>query len=230
MGHRVIGADLAGVDIHADLGTVRGRNALAAALEQAAETPIDGIVAAAGIGWAEDAAEIVSVNYFGALAAVESVKPLMKEADHPNAVVVASTAALLDTSPTIIAACLAGDEEAARNAAREQPMHAYSSSKAALALWVRREAVLPDWAGDGVCLNAVAPGGVLTPMTAPFFATGEGRETMARTTPRATRAYAQPLALAEILAMLVTLEGGYVVGQILFVDGGTDAILRPHIL
>lgn len=230
MNCRIISADLAGADINVDLGTTEGRAAFTAAVGHLSEGSVDGVVAVAGIGTAPDAASIVSVNYFGAVATTEGLRAMMAATDPANAVVVASTAALLETSPAIISACLAGDEVAARVAARAEPMLAYSSSKAALALWVRRTAIRPEWAGAGLCLNAVGPGGVVTPMTASFLATEEGREIMARTTPRATANYAKPTALAEMLAFLATMRGGYVVGQVIFVDGGTDAILRPTAL
>ena len=40
----------------------------------------------------------------------------------------------------------------------------YAASKIAVARWVRRHAVLPEWAGAGVRLNAIAPGAIMTPM------------------------------------------------------------------
>ena len=46
---------------------------------------------------------------------------------------------------------------------REQGASVYSSSKRALARWVRR--VSPAWAVDGLRINAVAPGNTSTPMT-----------------------------------------------------------------
>ncbi|HEY6868566.1 MAG TPA: SDR family oxidoreductase, partial [Novosphingobium sp.] len=83
--------------------------------------------------------------------------------------------------------------------------------------------------GAGILLNGVGPGSVLTPMTEPFFATEEGRAMLAMATPIALagRAYGKPEELAEIIAFLATLRGRYLVGQIVYVDGGTEAIKRP---
>ncbi|MFR5011818.1 MAG: SDR family NAD(P)-dependent oxidoreductase [Acutalibacteraceae bacterium] len=46
---------------------------------------------------------------------------------------------------------------------RTQAASCYSSSKHALARWVRR--VSPSWAVDGLRINSVAPGNTTTPMT-----------------------------------------------------------------
>ncbi|WP_205781478.1 hypothetical protein [Planctomonas deserti] len=42
----------------------------------------------------------------------------------------------------------------------------YTTSKLSVARWVRRTAPTESWAGAGIALNAVAPGVILTPMTA----------------------------------------------------------------
>ena len=47
---------------------------------------------------------------------------------------------------------------------RHAPTMAYAASKIALSRWVRRQAVTPLWAGEGIRLNALAPGAVRTPL------------------------------------------------------------------
>jgi hypothetical protein len=44
------------------------------------------------------------------------------------------------------------------------PTMMYGASKIALSRWVRRRAVLPEWAGSGVRMNALAPGAIMTPL------------------------------------------------------------------
>ena len=44
------------------------------------------------------------------------------------------------------------------------PTMMYAASKIAVSRWVRRHAVLPEWAGSGVRLNALAPGAIMTPL------------------------------------------------------------------
>ena len=50
---------------------------------------------------------------------------------------------------------------------------------------------------------------------------------MTNTTPKAVARYADPKDLAEVIGWLVTARTAYLLGQIVFVDGGADAILRP---
>ena len=81
--------------------------------------------------------------------------------------------------------------------------------------------------GAGIMLNGVGPGGVVTPMTVPILASPEGRAAMRQATPIAVPEHGQPEDIAEVLDFLVNLERSYLLGQIIFVDGGTDAYLRP---
>src|SRR5207302_10128690 len=46
------------------------------------------------------------------------------------------------------------------------PVMMYAASKIAVSRWVRRHAVLPEWACSGVRLNALAPGAIMTPLLA----------------------------------------------------------------
>jgi len=98
-------------------------------------------------------------------------------------------------------------------------------AKRALALWVRRHAVTPDWVGAGVRLNAVAPGLVLTPMTS------EGLSQIRATPsyPRPTEEPGRPEEVAALVAHLLSDEGRYAVGSFFVVDGGTDAALNPDL-
>jgi len=225
-GEAVLGVDLAGSDIDADLAHEAGREAMAAAVAARAPEGIAGIAAVAGSARLDEPALIVSVNHFGAVATLERLRPMLAGAARPRAVLVASSAVLLPFDQAIVDACLAGDEAAARAAAIAEPMNAYASSKRGVALWLRREATAARWAGAGIPLNGVAPGTVRTAMTLPLLATAEGRAILAASTPIAVPDYAGPRDLAEALAFLLTMETRYIVGQLLFADGGTDALMR----
>lgn len=78
-------------------------------------------------------------------------------------------------------------------------------------------------------LNGIAPGVVLTTMTKPFFATEKGRAMMASVSPTALadRHHGEASELAEAIAFLATLRGRFLLGQIIYVDGGTEAMARP---
>lgn len=232
-GHRVIGVDLRDVEVIADLSTPSGRAAMTEQVASLASEGIDGLVAVAGVPAPAHPPLLLAVNYFGAIATLELLRPLLLLSEAPRAVAVTSTASLADYDPDIVEACLEGDEAAAlRRAENVDPNSAtgYATSKHALARWVRRAAISADWAGSGILLNGVAPGRTLTPMTAPFFSTEEGRAMLARETPIALSdcPYGRPEELAEVIAFLATLRGRYMTGQILYVDGGTETIKRPE--
>jgi NAD(P)-dependent dehydrogenase (short-subunit alcohol dehydrogenase family) len=179
-GHTVIGVDIKDADITVDLSTDDGRSALVHEVERRAGT-IDGVIAVAGLVAASPVT--VGVNYFGAVATLEGLRPLLAGSDAPRAVIVASLAALEEVDDALYERLLAGDEPGARaeaerigtttNAAGSSDI--YSTTKKAIAQWVRTHAKDPEWAGAGIALNAVAPGVIETPMTAAALQSAEGR-------------------------------------------------------
>lgn len=226
-GHKVIGVDLHGTDISADLSSADGRSAMYDGVVMAAPDGIRAILAGAGVSPPTEAATIVSVNYFGAVATLERLRPLLEGAEHPRAVLIASSAILNTVQSETIAACLGGDEAVAREIAQQHPENAYASSKHALAQWMRAEAA--SWARSGTLLNGVAPGVIRTAMTMPLLETPEGRERLAHAVPCAIERAGEAEEVAELIAFLVTMRSGLMVGQMLFADGGADVILRPNI-
>jgi len=226
-GDRVIGVDLRDADIVADLATPDGRSEMVRGVQAVAPEGIDAIVAAAGVAAIDDPALTIAVNFFGAVATLDGLRPLLRNSLRPRAVAVLSTAALMDADATLVEACLSGDESAALDRARAAHGNAYMASKRALSLWLRAAATKPEWAGAGISLNGVAPGTVVTPMTAPLLATDEGRAILAQATPIVVQNYAHPEEIAEVLSFLANVESGYILGQTVFVDGGTDALWRP---
>jgi NAD(P)-dependent dehydrogenase (short-subunit alcohol dehydrogenase family) len=155
---------------------------------------------------------------------------MLARSSTPRAVIIVSTASLLPISRGTVAACLAGDEQRAVDAARAAPGEAYMSSKYALGQWIRREAVTPRWAGRRMTLNGVSPGVTNTMMIKRAMEMPNGLAMLTNSTPRATPMIGQPEDLAEPIAWLATMDTAYIAGQILWVDGGTEAILRPDIL
>lgn len=227
-GHRVIGADLRDTDILADLATVAGRASLVEQAKRLAPDGLDGVIAGAGFAEMDNPEQMIRVNHFGAVATLEGLRPLLARSKAPRAVAISSLAAILPGKAEVIAACLARDEDEAVRLALAAEVDIYESSKTAMSLWLRHAAISADWAGAGILLNGVAPGAVYTPMTEPLLATEEGRAFLAERTPIALQAYGQPEDLAEVLDFLVNLQGGYMLGQIVFVDGGTETLRRTE--
>lgn len=230
-GHRVIGADIANADVTADLATEEGRAALVAGVRELSGGRIDAIIANAGL--ATPTALTASVNFFGAVATLEGLRPLLAGSPAPRAVATASMASLFPPDEKLLDAFLAGDEPAAHHRAAELeaagPEAAgaiYGTSKRALARWIRRNAASPEWAGAGIPLNAIAPGVVATPMTADFTATPEAREAILQMVPMPLNGIFEPRDVAELLAWLTSEANAHLCGQVVFIDGGSDVVIR----
>jgi NAD(P)-dependent dehydrogenase (short-subunit alcohol dehydrogenase family) len=226
-GDRVIGADIAHAEIEADLATPEGREKLVAEAHRLAPNGLDAVLAGAGLSKAEMPRETVAVNYFGAVATLEGLRPLLAKSDRPRAVAICSTAAILQGNDAVVESCLSGDEAATLDMIAAAPRSAYPDSKRALAKWLRRTAGRPEWAGSGILLNGVGPGVVQTAMTAPMLQMPEMVEMIKKSNPMVVEGYAEPDEIAELLGFLLGFRNHYMVGQIIYIDGGTDLIMRP---
>jgi len=226
-GHKVIGVDLHDADIAADLGTKAGRIALLEKVKALAPDGIDGILAGAGIAAAGREADTIAINYFGAVATLEGLRPMLRPKTG-RAVAICSTAATLPADDELVALCLDGTEDQALARSPAAGLFSYGASKKALAMWMRRAAVRPEWAGQGRLLNGIAPGVVHTPMTVTLFTEPALIEMVARSNPIAVEGFGQPEEVAEMLDFLLNFEGHYTLGHIFFIDGGTEALQRPE--
>jgi len=234
-GNTVYGVDLRGADVNVDLTSAEGRTALVSEVIELSGGTIDAVVAVAGL--AAPIPATAGVNYFGAIATLEGLRPLLASSDAPRAAVVASLAALEPTDAPLLGALLANDEpkalelaKAIADAPTDTPSNAiYNTSKNAIALWVRKNAPTDAWAGTGIALNAIAPGVIETPMIAEILATEEGRAALAAGAPAPLNGPAAPAAApAALLAWLTSEQNTHVTGQIIFVDGGAEVIRRPQ--
>ncbi|MEV7794282.1 SDR family oxidoreductase [Streptomyces sp. NPDC087512] len=228
-GHTVIGADLASGDIRADLSTAEGRAELAARARELSGGRLDGVVACAGV--AQPDPLTVKVNHFGAVATLDGLRPLLAAGTDPRALVIGSIDSVHPTDPAIVDAALADDEERAVAASRAavdrgEGQLVYSSSKAAVSRWVRRHAVTPRWAGAGIPLNAVAPGVILTPMTRPLLDDPDMLKLVEQSVPMPLHGHARPEQITPLIAWLTSPDNTHVTGQVVFADGGADAVLR----
>jgi NAD(P)-dependent dehydrogenase (short-subunit alcohol dehydrogenase family) len=225
-GWRVIGVDLRDADIRADLGTPAGRETLLREAEMLADGALNAVVACAGV--LGRGADTLSVNYFGTIATLEGLRPLLAACSGARAVAVGSVAAYFpDADEALVARLLACNEDAARKAAAgREELAIYASSKRALARWCRAAAVSPDWAGAGILLNVVAPGLVETAMNRETFSDPKRRAQIAAFMPAPLGRHAQPAEIAALIGFLVSPANSYMAGQVIYCDGGQEALQR----
>jgi 3alpha-hydroxysteroid 3-dehydrogenase len=229
-GHDVIGVDLAGQEVEADLSTPDGRAAAIAAVTDLADDTLDGLVVCAGLPPTFQPVETVAqVNYFGAVELLDGLRPLLERAEAGSAVAISSNSlgTVPDADEPLIGPLLAGDVDAAVAAAAAlHGTQVYGMSKRALARAVRHRA--PTWAEAGVRLNAVAPGATQTALFQETLDDPEiGRFVADFPIPVGRRGNVDDIAQA---VWFVLVEATFMVGSVLFVDGGSDAELRPDVV
>lgn len=228
-GDRVIGVDQRDADVLADLSTAEGRTAAIEGVRRSSGGTLDAIVACAGTAAPTPVA--VAVNFFGVVELLEGLREQLARAAQPRVAVTSSIASTQPSDAAVLEACAERDvnraaQLAEKLAADGRGYQLYTSSKLALAHWVRRACITQEWAGNGIALNAVAPGVVVTPMTDALRADENGAALMDRAVPMKLNGWAPPEAVAYPLRWLASPENTHVTGQIVFVDGGAEACLR----
>jgi len=230
-GHTVVGVDLRNADVNADLSTAEGRDQAVGEAIEAANGSIDAVIACAGVSLFEPLT--AKVNYFGAVRLLAGLRPILAKSDAPRAAAISSAATLQSPDPALVEAMLADDEvlsvELAQRFTDSGPFGGYviyPSSKMALARWIRRQCITPEWAGCGIPLNAVGPGVVKTAMTTELLATKESTEMVDAAMPMPLNYHMGAEAVAELLIYLTSEANTHVTGQLIYIDGGFDAVTR----
>jgi NAD(P)-dependent dehydrogenase (short-subunit alcohol dehydrogenase family) len=230
-GHRVIGADIRNAEVICDLSTPAGRADLVEKVRTLAPDGINGVLTSAGAAIFERPGFSLATNYFGTVGVILGLHPLLR-APGARCVTIASTALLHvgEEALEIEALCLAGDEAGAVALADKHGlMHAYPAAKRALTKWSRHQAILPEWAAAGILINTVAPGTVKTPMIADALADPRQAATIREKSVIAVDDFAEAEDLAEVIDFLLNCRTMYLIGQLIYVDGGSEAILRPNL-
>jgi NAD(P)-dependent dehydrogenase (short-subunit alcohol dehydrogenase family) len=235
-GHEVVGVDIRDADVVADLSTPHGRREAAEGVLLASSGKMDGAVLAAGLGpgrGRDRARRIAQVNYLGVVELLGAWRPALAAAQNAKAVVVASNSST--TVPAVprrvVRALLAHDADKAVRRVKlfgsAAPVMMYAASKIAVSHWVRRNAVLPEWAGSGVRLNALAPGAIMTPLLQEQLS--NPREAKAvRSFPIPVGGFGDVAHMADWMCFMLSDAADFLCGSVIFVDGGTDAYFRAE--
>ena len=236
-GWRVIRIDQRDADVVADLSRPSERSraiaestALAAGTGSPGPGTLSGIVTCAGVAGTPDRAGslLTSVNFFGTVALLEGLRPLLAPGGAAVAISSNSTTVQPAIPSDLVEACLSRDELASGRLADEHgSLLTYPASKLAVAHWVRQQAVGPDWAGAGLRLNAVAPGMIDTPMVAGIRAHAETGP-MLDLLPIPVGRPGRPEEIAALIEFLLGPDAAFFCGSVVFCDGGSDALLRTR--
>lgn len=227
-GHQVISVDIQAGDIVADLSIAEGRQTAIDGIRERAQEGLDGFIPCAGLPpVAKPLSLIAQVNYFAVVATVEGLRDLLAKKRGTVLLVASNSAPMIATDDAFVQACLAGDEAAACAEIETRDGHtAYAGTKRALTIWMRRNVV--EYAAGGVRLNAVAPGITLTPLTERVMADEELGDVMRQFGESVPwGGTAQPAQIANVMRFMLSDEADFVCGSIFFVDGGSDAMMRP---
>ncbi|MBR6951194.1 MAG: SDR family oxidoreductase [Oscillospiraceae bacterium] len=237
-GHKVINVDMADGDICCDIGEDTGREKVVRTLFKMCPDGIDGLVSNAGIASNERLSKVLAVNYFGAIAIMKGLFPLLQKKRGRCVVTVSGSVAYLPDNRYRVDNLLVNCEDEERISALvdtfdpvEVDNTIYGSTKAALIHWIRRTA--PAWALGGVNLNAVAPGGVKTTIMDNVKNMGASPEFLmgfpAPTTAKEGRPM-YPEEIADALVFMVSPGARGMCGEILYCDTGTACVLHNDIL
>lgn len=235
-GHEVINIDLKDGDICVNLASPEGRQEAIDRLHEMHPEGLDGIICNAGVsGACGNLQLIISLNYFGTVAIAKGVYDLL-EKKHGNCVVTASNTISQGAGRMDIADLLnnIGDEKRILSLVSTLDSTSlsvgnsmYVSTKYALARWVRR--ISASWAANGVRINAVAPGNVHTAMTATMSTTAKmALNALPIPTKFGQETLMAPEEIASAIVFLASPEAAGVNGNVMFVDGGTDALLNSE--
>ena len=239
-GHEVVNVDLKDADICANLATKEGRDYVIKTVYEMFPDGIDGLCCNAGVsGACGNLKLIISLNYFGAVNLAHGLFGLLKKKGGSCVVTSSNTISQGAARPDLVdmlnySQTKPINEERILNIIEKFDDSSltvgnsiYVTTKYALARWVRR--VSASWAANGVRINTVAPGNVSTPMTA----------TMSDNAKAALAALPIPINygtddlmvpedIANVIVFLVSPLAHGVNGNVMFVDGGTDALLNSE--
>jgi NAD(P)-dependent dehydrogenase (short-subunit alcohol dehydrogenase family) len=227
-GNEVITIDIHDADINADLSeSDQVRSAIEAILAGAPDG-LDGFVPCAGLGPEfGDKTKIPRVNFFAVVDMVNGLRAALKNRAGVVVLISSNSSQMMEYNADYIAALLDDKrDEAVEIAGTVDGQTLYGGGKQALSRWMRR--VNPEFAADGIRMNAVAPGYTESGMTRagledPEF--GQAIRDFVNSIPIGRPGL--PEDQANAVMFLLSDKADFIAGSVLFVDGGHDAVFRP---
>lgn len=236
-GHEVINIDLKNGDIEVDLSKPEGRQKTIDELHRMHPEGLDGMILNAGVsGTCGNLELIISLNFFSTIEVAKGVYDLLQK-KRGAMVVTCSNTISQGRIRMDIADLLNNNNDDEQRILKivgqmdRTDLHVgnmiYVATKYALARWVRRHSA--SFAANGVRINAVAPGNVNTAMTAVLTPTTKmAINALPIPTLYGQDALMDPEEIASVIVFLVSDAARGVCGNIMFVDGGTDALLNTE--
>jgi len=226
-GYEVIGIDLRNTEVTADLSTSDGREKAVAETLDRTGGKIDRLLLAAGLGGhLEDGALVARVNYFGALALLDGFKDALA-VSKGRCVVIGSNSAQMrpvDETPMVLAMM---EEDESKTMDIIGDMHAamvYAGSKHSITRAARHRAA--DWGAAGIQLNVIAPGPTETPMLQGV----KDHPTISKSLemiPIPQNRFALVEEIGGVIEFMFSDTASHMHGSVIYVDGGSDAQVRP---
>ena len=197
-GAEVIAVDLAGVEIIADVTTAEGLAIIVAAAGDRLDILVNnaGVCPMAPLAELDDArwASAFAVNVTAPFRLARALAPLLAKSGHGR---ILNTGSILSSF---------GDPQ----------MTAYAASKHAILGLTR--ALANELGGDGITVNCVQPGAIVTGMTAGLFADAAVAAYYSEKSPLGRLGL--PEDIADVFAFLACDDARFITGQGIMVDGG----------
>ena len=197
-GAEVIAVDLAGVEIIADVTTAEGLAIIVAAAGDRLDILVNnaGVCPMAPLAELDDArwASALAVNVTAPFRLARALAPLLAKSGHGR---ILNTGSILSSF---------GDPQ----------MTAYAASKHAILGLTR--ALANELGGDGITVNCVQPGAIVTGMTAGLFADAAVAAYYSEKSPLGRLGL--PEDIADVFAFLACDDARFITGQGIMVDGG----------
>lgn len=219
----------AGFEVKTTQVDVSSRESVHALAELAASLgPVKGVIHAAGVSPTQAAPEtILKVDLYGTAVVLEEFGNVI--APGGSAVVIASQSghrlpALTEAQNKALALTPADDLLVLPMLQPDQvkdPLHAYQVSKRGNSLRVMAEAV--RWGKRGARVNTISPGIIFTPLAKDEFAGPRGPGYRRMIEISAAGRVGTPDEVANVAALLMGPEGGFITGSDFLMDGGVTA-------